>query len=67
MMRGGVTMAKFEVTMDHHAHFIITDASETITAGDIEQKLRDIVSVIRPGDDPDSEETLSIVVVAFNQ
>jgi hypothetical protein len=60
-----MTMAKFEVTMDHHAHFIVTDASETITAGDIEQKLRDIVSMIRP-DDLETEETLSIIVVPLN-
>jgi hypothetical protein len=58
-------MAKFEVTMDHHAHFIVTDASETITAGDIDQKLRDIVSMIRP-DDLETEETLSIIVVPLN-
>jgi hypothetical protein len=57
-----VIMAKFDVKIEHNAHFTVSDASNTITADDIERKFRELLTMARPHE-LDAEETLSVIVV----
>jgi hypothetical protein len=54
-------MPKFDVVLDHHAHFTVSNTPDTITKEDVENKIRELATVLRL-DGLDAEETLNIVV-----